>query len=205
LVAAADCGIVGLSEYCICMGGVMGNRRTRRSCRKWLAISAAAGAVSLSFTHRADAQSDSWTAGNGNWSTAANWSNGVPTAGTTVSFSFTNTSTTNRTINYDYTGPNVTLGPLNIDTTGGGTDTFSMTTNGLTLITEGAVIGQYGTASMVQSAGQYLGIDTTVDPFGQQTFSPPGRFFCVGRWGFVAGVLHPQRRHTLNDLRNHRL
>jgi hypothetical protein len=112
--------------------------------RHWIALAAAAAWPAV-----ARAQTDNWIAGDGNWSAAANWSDGVP--GYYSSVNFTDSDGISRTLTYDYIGQPVTLNSLTIDLVGGGVNTLAMSANDLTATHEN--IGQDGAGSFTQSGG----------------------------------------------------
>jgi hypothetical protein len=127
------------------------NERVRKFCRSHLLLTAAASVLCPAVL--AFAGSDSWSAGDGNWSEADNWSPAnVPEAGDDVDIEFADG--VNRTINYDYTGAPVTLNSLTLDLTnfsGTTSSVLSISANNLTANTE--YVGDSGSGIVVQTSG----------------------------------------------------
>src|SRR3954462_6087390 len=95
-----------------------------------------------------------WIAGDGNWSTASNWSPAaVPVSGDSVNVNFGDGVP--RTVTYDYAGFPVTLGSLNIDLTGAGTNASTLTMSGFALTTDVTQIGGNGRGVFNQSGGTH--------------------------------------------------
>jgi T5SS/PEP-CTERM-associated repeat protein len=122
----------------------------------------------------ASAQTTDWTnaAGDGSWSDAGNWDNGVPATGYTANI--TSTLGLNQTITYDYTGAAVNLNTLTVDLTGGigtASSVLSMSANTLTVTNEyvgDSGSGSNGVGTFNQSGGNnaasnalYLGYNST--------------------------------------------
>jgi hypothetical protein len=91
-----------------------------------------------------------WIAGDGNWSDAANWNPAtVPTTSGIVTFS--NADAAARTLTYDYTGPTVKLSSISIDQRGTGTNTLSIDAD--TLSVTSMYVGQQGRGVVNQTGG----------------------------------------------------
>jgi hypothetical protein len=120
---------------------------------------AAVGAIALPIGHRATAlAADSWIATNGgNWSDGSKWSTGSQPVATDVYI--TNSFTGAQTITYNYTNSAVTLSSFTLgSTSSGGTDTFLMAANNLTVgSSSDEDIGNFaasgGIVNFIQSGG----------------------------------------------------
>jgi hypothetical protein len=125
--------------------------RTRR--RSHFLFGAAAATASLiSARDVLAAAQTNWNTNSANWNTAGNWTNGVPTTDGELAY-ITEDDATNRTISYNYNGAAVTLGQLTVSNEGSGTNSLSMTTAGLVLISNYEFVGGYVTLSSVNLPG----------------------------------------------------
>ena len=148
----------------------------------------------------------SWTAGNGSWSNAGNWSSAaVPLPGSYVSI--VHKDSLNRLITFDssYSDP---LGQFTIDQTGTGTTTFSMSsgTIGTRYMTsdEQTIVGNFG--KNLSHRG-----DTVIlrDPVGNPANQV--RYYGGGRWpefasggGFSLELSDPLEAFALKRVVTHR-
>jgi hypothetical protein len=99
----------------------------------------------------ANAQTDNWIGGNSDWNTATNWDSGVvPGSGDTVNV--VNTDGTSPTITYDYVGPVFSLQSLRVSALDG-TESFLMSTAGLTISASGVDLGYSGNGSTLSGVG----------------------------------------------------
>jgi hypothetical protein len=114
------------------------------------------------FTDLADAATDNWTGGTGNWADASNWTNSsnqhvIPASGDNVQI--VNNDGVSRTITnvYDYTIPVTTLGSLTVDLTGGsGSATNTLDTSAASMVVTGnEVVGNLGSGTLLQSSNYH--------------------------------------------------
>jgi hypothetical protein len=134
-------------------------------------------AAAICLPRLVSAQTTSWTnaAGDGSWSDAGNWTNGVPGTGSTAYL--TSTLGATQIITYNYAGPTVTLAEVNVNLTGivSGTPSEVLAISGNTL------------TSVNVAVGGYLG--STLLGVGVGTVNQSGGLVQVGSSGdFVIGV-----------------
>jgi T5SS/PEP-CTERM-associated repeat protein len=135
-------------------------RRTQiRSISVWLVLGMAVS-VAVSYTRVSSAVTRNWSAGDGNWSTAANWSPAsVPESGDAVSIGFSDGLA--RSVAYDYAGPAVTLTSLGLDLTGSVSNASTLTISDHNLRATNEYVGYSGRGAVQQSGGTNT-VDTSV-------------------------------------------
>jgi hypothetical protein len=176
-------------------------------------------AVAATLPAMASAQTTDWTnaAGDGSWSDARNWDNGVPAAGYTANIA--NTLGFSQTVTYDYTGAAVTLNTLTVDLSGGiGTASSMLSMSGNAMTTTNEYIGDSGSGSngvgtFNQSGGidglggsLYLGYNSTDTGFytlsGTGSLSLGGTFGPRGEYLGYSGAGNFNQSGGTNTIRN---
>jgi fibronectin-binding autotransporter adhesin len=132
-------------------------------------------AAAICIPRLAAAQTTDWTnaAGDGSWSNAANWDNGVPGAGFTANV--TNSLGVTQTVTYDYAGPAVSLAAVNVNVTGASSNSVS----------EILSISANTLASEQESVGGFSG--STLGGVGVGTINQAGGLNAMGAGSLVLG------------------